>query len=281
MTTGIVGLVPLAELLAETVGSRKGAVRLAARILDEGAQALPRSTGDIVYAARRELVDTGVVTENGVPVAHRAAELVIVCEVLATSTLPDSQSPNEQRLVLSAPAETATISDAERLDGLVLDVIRNATRTLHLGGAFWNPAGFDRLDEVLIPALEVRAITAVVYANSPVEEHHRASLHRHLGRLTENGQVALRWFSGPRPTMLHAKFVIADSRIGYLGTANLTSWGFRGHIEAGVELTAGQAERFVRFLGELEMAGLFTDNPPAPPFRTTDIRHSRADDGSN
>ncbi|RWA21864.1 hypothetical protein MELE44368_14310 [Mycolicibacterium elephantis DSM 44368] len=63
--------------------------------------------------------------------------------------------------------------------------------------------------------------------------------------------------------MLHAKFVIADRRLGYLGTANLTSWGFQGHIEAGVQLTAGQAERFVIFLEHLEAAGVFVTTPPA------------------
>ncbi len=274
--TGIVDLVPLAELLASSVGSRGDAARLAARILDSGARALPRDTGDIGYTVRHELVRTGVVSTDGFPVPYRAAELVIVCEVLAASTLPDLEPPNEQRLVLSAPAETVSISDAERLDSLVLDVIRRATGTLHLGGAFWNHGGFERLDEVLIPALEVRAVTALIYANSPVEELHEATLYRHLNRLARTGPVSLRWFTGPSRTMLHAKFVIADRRIGYLGSANLTSWGLRGHIEAGVELTAGQAERFVRFLGELEAAGHFTDTPPAhPTVQTTDVRHSR------
>ncbi|WP_371865662.1 phospholipase D-like domain-containing protein [Nocardia ninae] len=71
----------------------------------------------------------------------------------------------------------------------------------------------------------------------------------------------MRWFRGRRPTMLHAKFVIADRQFGYLGTANLTSWGLQGHIEAGIELSSAQAERFVIFLEELEAAGLFTDVP--------------------
>ncbi|MFF0613194.1 phospholipase D-like domain-containing protein [Nocardia tengchongensis] len=273
--TGIVDLVPLAELLAATVGSRGGAAHLAAQVLDSGARALPRDTGDIGYTARQELVRTGVVTVDGRPVPHRAAELVIVCEVLAASTLPASEPSNEQRLVLSAPPESVSVGDAERLDSLVLDVIRRATGTLHLGGAFWNHGGFERLDEVLLPALEVRGIPTVIYTNSPVEARHEATLSRHLDRLTRKGPVTLRWFTGPPPTMLHAKFVIADRRIGYLGTANLTSWGLRGHIEAGVELTAGQAERFVRFLGELEAAGHFTATPPARrTVQTTDVRHS-------
>ncbi|MGY2089123.1 phospholipase D-like domain-containing protein [Nocardia gipuzkoensis] len=268
--TGIVALVPLAELLAETAGSRQDAVHLAAEIFDEGARALPQGTGNTIYAARRELLSTGVVTDTGVPVPHRAAELLIVCEVLAASTIPDSAPPDEHRLVLSGPAEAVSIGDAERLDGLVLDVIRHATCTLHLGGAFWNPAGFKQLDEVLVPALKVREINTVIYANIPDQERHRTSLRQHLDRLASIGPVTLRWFSGPRPTMLHAKFVIADRRIGYLGTANLTSWGFQRHIEAGVELTPGQAQRFVMFLEQLEAADLFTETPPTRPGNSGD-----------
>lgn len=261
--TGLAGLVPLAELLAEIVGSRQGAVRLAAEIFHRGAAALPRDNDNVVYAARRQLVAAGVVTDSGVPVVHRAAEMVVVCEVLAASTVPSSAPPPEPRLVLSAPAGTAPIADVERLDGLVLDVIRQATDTLHIGGAFWNDQGFQLLEELLLPALEVRAVTAMIYANSPAEERFRGPLEERLGRLVATGKVVLRWFSGERPTMLHAKFVIADRRLGYLGTANLTSWGLQGHIEAGVELTAGQAERFVVFLEQLETAGLFVAVPSA------------------
>lgn len=256
--TGLVALVPLAELLAEAAGSRRGAIRVAADILQHGASALPRGNDNVSFAARTHLVAAGVVTESGVAVQHRAAELLIVCEVLAASALPSPAVPPEPRLVLSAPAGTAPITDVERLDGLVFDVIRLSTGSLHIGGAFWNDEGFERIEEVLVPALTVRQVTATIYVNSPADDRYRALLDARLGRLVAAGHVSLRWFSGPRPTMMHAKFVIADRHLGYLGTANLTSWGFRGHIEAGVELTAGQAERFVTFLDQLESAGLFT-----------------------
>ncbi|CAM4043751.1 phospholipase D-like domain-containing protein [Nocardia ninae] len=259
--TGLVGLVPLAELLAEAAGSREGAVRFAAEIFHRGASGLPRANNNVAYAVRAQLAAVGVVTNSGAPILHRAAELTIVCEVLAASKLPIPAPAAEPRLVFSAPAGTAPIADIERLDGLVLDVIRRATHTLHIGGAFWNDEGFERLEEVLLPALTVRTTNAVIYANNPPEKRHRDSLIERLDRLVAAGPVALRWFRGRRPTMLHAKFVIADRQFGYLGTANLTSWGLQGHIEAGIELSSAQAERFVIFLEELEAAGLFTDVP--------------------
>ena len=93
------------------------------------------------------------------------------------------------------------------------------------------------------------------------DEEHRDRLERRLEALQQSGPVTVRWFRGAQPTMLHAKFVIRDRRHGYLGTANLTSWGMRGHIEAGVELTAGQSERLAQFLEDLDQAGVFTDRP--------------------
>lgn len=261
--TGLVGLVPLAQLLAEISGSRSGAAHLALDILEAGAAALPRGHDDLHHAALTQLAATGVVTDTGVAVPARAAELLVVCHILAASTAPAPAPPPEPRLVLAAPEGTAPIADIERLDALVLDVIRRATTSLHIGGAFWNDDGFELLDEVLRPALAVRSVPTVLYANLPLDAVHRGALKARLGELTALGPVTLRWFTGARPTMLHAKFAIADRRLGYLGTANLTSWGFRGHIEAGVELTPGQSERFVTFLEHLEEAGLFSDHPPA------------------
>lgn len=259
--TGLVGLVPLAELLAELAGSRAAATGLALEILNSGALALPHAHDDIQIAARMELVSSGVVTVAGTPHPGRAAELVAVCEVLsATSPTAPSPAP-EPRIVLSAPPGTVPLADNERLGSFVLDVIRQATSNLVIGGAFWNEAGFDRLEEVLLPAVVQRHVSTTIYVNPPAPEH-ESILRDRLGTLAAAGPVRVRWFTGPRPTMLHAKFVIRDRTHGYLGTANLTSWGMEGHIEAGVELTAGQSRRFVQFLEQLEASSLFAESPP-------------------
>ena len=161
---------------------------------------------------------------------------------------------------MSAPPGSVPLLDIERLDGLVLDVIRRSTYSLVLGGAFWNEAGFETLDEVLLPAVATRNVKTTIYVNPP-EVQYASPLRERLTSLCAAGPIHVRWFVGPRPTMLHAKFVIGDRRHGYLGTANLTSWGMAGHIEAGVELTPGQAERFLSFLAQLDAAGLFADSP--------------------
>jgi hypothetical protein len=259
---GLVGLVPAAELLAEIAGSRQGATRLAIGLLGPDPHAVVRGHDDLHVATREELIGAGVLTESGVPTTSLVAELVTVCEILANSTLPSPAPPPDSRLVLSAPPGTVPLADRERLDGFVLDVIRQATTSLTIGGAFWNDAGFELLDEVLLPAVQVRGIPTSVYVNTP-DDAYLTPLQERLAALRAAGSVRIRWFVGPRPTMLHAKFVIRDNVHGYLGTANLTSWGLHGHIEAGVELTAGQSQRFVQFLEQLDAAGLFDASPRA------------------
>jgi PLD-like domain len=256
--TGLVGLVPVAELLAEITGSRQGATAAALNMLATGRA--PTGHDDIHMAVQHQLVVTGIASAGGEVDSSRAAELVVVCEVLGASTVTPAVAPPEPRLVLSAPAGTAAVADRERLDGLILDVIRQATTSLTIGGAFWNEAGFALLDDVLLPAVAARGIPTTVYVNTPGSEY-LLGLERRLDELKAAGPVTIRWFVGPRPTMLHAKFVIRDQCQGYLGSANLTSWGMQSHVEAGVELTAGQSHRFNLFLEELDAAGLFGPNP--------------------
>lgn len=266
---GLVALVPVAELLAELAGSRAGATHLALDLITRGSGALLRLHDDVTVAVRHELTAAGVLTGAGVAHPSRTAELVVICEVLAASTVPVPTPPPDPRLVLTAPAQTVPMHDIERLETFVLDVIRQARHSLHIGGAFWNAEGFELLGSVLTPALTRRQVTTTVYVNQP-DPAYRHELTARLARLQAAGAVTVRWFAGPRPTMLHAKFVIRDRSHGYLGTANLTSWGMQSHIEAGVELTTGQAERFITFLEQLDVASLFADAPPGEPRTARD-----------
>lgn len=262
--TGLTGLVPLAELLAEIAGSRSAAVGLAAQVLSDGERALRQQQSDMASAAVSELHATSVVRADGQPEAARAAELVVVCEVLACAAQVEPLEPPEPRLVFSAPPGSVPIPAHERLDGLVLDVIRMATTELTIAGAFWNAAGFQMLHDVLLPAITTRGVRTAIYVNR-ADQQFLPTLQASLAELQTAGAVTVRWFAGPAPTMLHAKLVIRDRSHGYLGTANLTSWGMREHIEAGVELGPKQSHRMVAFLEDLDAAGLFADQPPNGP----------------
>ncbi len=269
MTVGVAGLVPLAELLTTLRGSGDGAIALAVDVMERGQDALPPVRDDLTSAMRDELVATGVLRADGRADVGRATELISVCEVLAATTAAGKTMSDEPILYLSGPSDAVTLRDEERLDGLVLDVIRGATESLVIGGAFWNSGGFDILDEVLGPALGVRAVPTTIYANVPDDGHEEFT--DRVDELAAEGPVTVKFFAGPEPTMLHAKFVIRDQVQGYLGTANLTSWGMHGgHIEAGVELSPGQCRRLLSFLEELEKAHLFVERAVRPS-----VPHSR------
>ncbi len=257
---GLVDLVPVAELLAHLTQTPQATTELAAKVMGSGAAALPRRGGDTVTAAKHLLLASGVIDSAGHANRARAAELVVVCEVLAAASPPSPPVTDEPRLVLSAPAGKAPIADIERLEGLVLDVLRRSTTSIHIGGAFWNGAGFELLNDVLLPAIELRQTATTLYVNPPEKRSDQRVLDRQIEAIRSKGPVTVLWFTGARPTMLHAKFVIGNRARGYLGTANLTSWGLQGgHVEAGVELTPGQCERFVVFLEQLHTSGMFVD----------------------
>ena len=134
--SGMAELVPLSELLESLRGSRSAATALAVDVMQRGQEALPPVRDDLTSAIREELVATGVLRPNGRADVGRASELISVCDVLAAATTPSAPPRDEPILYLSGPAEVVTLGDRERLDSLVLDVIRGATESLAIGGAF-------------------------------------------------------------------------------------------------------------------------------------------------
>ena len=216
---GLAGLVPLAELLAILAGDRGKALETASLILTEGRAALPPSHDDLLLAVDSELHETGVLKGDRVDAA-RAAELVAVCEILASVSPLASASPPDPRLVLSAPGSAIDLEDRERLESFVLDVIRQSRSSLVIGGAFWNDVGFEIIEEVLRPAIEVRGVMTTVYANLP-EGPRASALCRRLEQFEALGRVTVKWFAGRAPTMLHAKFVLTP----------ISTQGIRHNIE--------------------------------------------------
>lgn len=76
------------------------------------------------------------------------------------------------------------------------------------------------------------------------------------------GDVRTLWWAGGRPSLMHAKFVVADTRRGYFGSANLTSLGMGEHLEMGVALRPEQCEALLALLSALEASRLFTATMP-------------------
>jgi phosphatidylserine/phosphatidylglycerophosphate/cardiolipin synthase-like enzyme len=75
----------------------------------------------------------------------------------------------------------------------------------------------------------------------------------------EHGAVRALWWTGGHPSLMHAKFVVADRSRGYFGSANLTSLGLGEHLETGVALEPQQSEALLGLLSALESSGMFTE----------------------
>lgn len=251
-------LVALAEALAVVAGDKHRAVDLAIQILVQGRDALAAPRDDrerhVVERARR----AGVVNVDGTPNVGAAAELVTICELLSRLAPTPLPKPDEPDLVFTAPPGVP-VEPVVRLDLLVADVIRMATRTLHIGGPFWNQAAFALLNPVIQPALE-RNVELDLWLHTSEEEHLEIPRKWAAG-LARTGRVREHWYQSDGVSLMHAKFVIADENRGYLGTANLTSLGMHAHVEIGTELTERQCRQLLDFLSLLDASDRFLPSP--------------------
>lgn len=217
--------------------------------------------GDPALVLTAKAQEAGLMRRDGTGDRVRAAELVIVLDVLRSAPETPPTPAADRELVFTVPRTVEhLVQPRQRLDLLVNDVIARADRTLHIGGPFWNAGGWDLLKPVVLPALQVRGVQVTFYLH-PSESGHREVIDRMLLEAREHGQVNARWWSAGVPSLMHAKFVVADGVNGYFGTANLTSLGLSEHLEMGVALAPSQAASLLDLLTQLEQVGLFGADP--------------------
>ena len=256
-------LVEFAYLIGLRAGSPSAGVALAIRIQDEGAKVLGDVTDDDETAFLiRKARNVGLLNAADQPNFVRCAELIVVCDILAGVPEPSPLAPPGPRLVFTTPDNAELVEPRERLDLLVVDVIRMATREIMVGGPYWNEEGFDKLLEVLTPAVEARNVRCTFYVHTPSDFDREQQLRGWIASVHATRPPSVRWYCGPRGSLMNAKFVVADRVRGYFGTANLTSLGLGHHVEIGIELGPRQSEELCDFIEGLDKSRLFTDNAP-------------------
>lgn len=217
--------------------------------------------GDPALVLTAKAQEAGLLHSDGSGDRVRAAELVIVLDVLGAAPGAAAAPAADRELVFTVPRSVEhLVQPRQRLDLLVNDVIARADRTLHIGGPFWNADGWDLLKPVVLPALHVRGVQVTFYLHTK-ESGHREVIDRMLLEARGHGRVNTRWWSAGVPSLMHAKFVVADDVTGYFGTANLTSLGLSEHLEMGVALAPSQAASLLDLLTQLEQVGLFGPDP--------------------
>jgi phosphatidylserine/phosphatidylglycerophosphate/cardiolipin synthase-like enzyme len=138
---------------------------------------------------------------------------------------------------------------------------------VRIGGPFWDEVGFDRLLEVLAPAVQQRGVRCDFYVHAWDDARWRDEVRLYAERLGARDRVRVWWYRGPAKSLMHAKFVLSDGRRGLLGSANLTSLGLQHHVEIGVPLTASQCRDLEGLFDGLVKVGLLTESDPhsSPP----------------
>jgi phosphatidylserine/phosphatidylglycerophosphate/cardiolipin synthase-like enzyme len=188
---------------------------------------------------------------------------VLVLDILSAAPQPPAATHTPQPLVFTVPkAAGGLVQPARRLDLLVNDVIARAGSTLHIGGPFWNEGGWELLRPVLLPALKNRDVSVTFYLHGH-ESGKLGVVTSMLAEAREHGLVRSLWWVGGFPSLMHAKFVVADGARGYFGSANLTSLGLGEHLEMGVALEPAQSSALLNLLDALETSGLFSESMPS------------------
>jgi phosphatidylserine/phosphatidylglycerophosphate/cardiolipin synthase-like enzyme len=218
-----------------------------------------RSTLATIESLLVELGLAPTVTENDAQ--QLRAELRLVQDL--RNVIMARTPPPPSRLVVTAAGsdELRQVQTSLRLVPLfqlVEDVIRSTDQHCWLGAPYWNAAAIEQLRPALGGLARREGHVTFVCQGGPTagQADPLPFLRRAAGDIvSEGGQATVLAFetrtSAGANVLLHAKFALADGRMGYLGSANMTGQGFGDHLEVGVRLPTTEAAHLTRLLDHL------------------------------
>jgi phosphatidylserine/phosphatidylglycerophosphate/cardiolipin synthase-like enzyme len=164
------------------------------------------------------------------------------------------------------PAFSGTTTASFGMDGLLSTLasqIKRCDSEIVLLSPFFEGEGFGRLADVLLDALERGVeLTIVTRYLSDTDSHNYHVIQSFMDRVAERevtSRVSLvdytvwddstptekRTQNGENPRFtLHAKVMLFDSRAAYVGSANVTDYGFDRYLELGVLLEGAKVTPF-------------------------------------
>ncbi len=209
------------------------------------------------------VVDGQVVIQSAATALADAIDMTldVRAELEARQPLPAS------RLVVTATTSPElgalrTALGLRPLFHLIEDVVRSAERRCLLGAPYWNTTALERLRPAVMGFAARGGVLEFVYqAGDPTDSYNPVrALRRFCQDVRAEGGSAVIWAFDVRAddgarALLHAKFALADTRFGYLGSANMTGQGFAEHFEIGVRLTEAEATDLGGILDRLRLGG--------------------------
>lgn len=160
--------------------------------------------------------------------------------------------------------ETATGFGMSQLLSAIASEVKDATDSIVIVAPFFEGTGLERLREVLADAVSRGVeLTIITRYLSDVDSHNRSVIGEFVESLEDQSDTADRvrtvdytvWDDsvpdgerrqdGARPAFtLHAKVIVFDDDTAYLGSANVTDYGFDRYLELGVLLRGPPVSRF-------------------------------------
>lgn len=197
----------------------------------------------------------GVVGPDG-DLDGRAAEEVATALRLVGDSFARLGPPTGWNLVATLPPglrDTMRPPALPQTGGVLLELLERATDRLALAAPFVDRAAVDFLAPSLVDAGHRGADVRILTSPGALPAFDRlvtswATVPSHVLRLTEVATVL-------SPLGSHAKVVVVDGMVAYIGSANLTTGGLARHIEIGVEVFGPQVADLERLLLAVERLG--------------------------
>ena len=170
---------------------------------------------------------------------ERRGELAPMLEV----ALMAKASRQTAELVWTGPS--TPVVPVRRTEQVLCDLFRCAERKLTITS--FGIYQVTRLVDELEQALERRVALRIVLGDRESQSAQEIDRQRHqLGRVVGAGASLLHWLPERRPRdeqgragLMHVKVVVADSRIAFLSSANLTEAALERNMELGVLIRGG------------------------------------------
>lgn len=197
----------------------------------------------------------GVLDEDGYPDLERAEYVAVALEIAGDSFEPVGPTSG-WALVATVPPDLRALlhpPPTRQTGGVLLELIDAARTAVSLAAPFVDREGVGFLSAALIGAGRRGAAVAIVTSvghGSMFSDLARLWTSEATGRLRVT-EVATHL----SPLGSHAKVLIVDSQVGYVGSANLTGAGLGRNVEIGVQVSGPQVGDLARLLSALERLG--------------------------
>lgn len=170
-----------------------------------------------------------------------------------------------ERLVLTFGDDTKLLDVAFHpfldLAGYLAQVVDCATEHIWVVSPFLTRDAFKILNHQLRGAIKRGVVVEIVTDMAGMKEEALRDLivavNSELGGPSSH---ALKWYvpNGVK-SLMHAKLLVADKNVGYLGSANLTGYGLREHFEIGTEILGERAKALWKLLQALKSLNLLRE----------------------